>query len=646
MRLRTFSLWTLAAASALAPAFAQGVSLGPEQLLSSEYFTSLYGPVPSLAVAADDSYLSAWRSSGSRIKLRGFNADDTPVGSSQSVLTGHSELDVQLAAIGADRYVAVWSPGEVRAQFLDGAGNALGETRKLAAQASDATVVGLTGGGFVVAWTDQTNGGYYNTRIAAQRFDGEGTPLGPVVVVSAHGGWPGVAALPGGGFAVAWWRPLSVYPYEYQVEAQVVGANDTLVGEPLVLAPASHTSYPKIRISTDAAGRAVVVWAEYSVNGDGPSRVLARRFSGDGQLIGDRIVVRETLDYSRAILVSDVASRPEGAFLVVWSEMAAVTGGPANIPYDMLPIAGDVYMRVFDASGEPRTAARLVHDQESGEQHEGEVEATRDGWLVTWRLRLDPASGIYARRVRLDCGTGAELCLGNRFRVTAHWQTRDGVSGDAQPLQLRGGSGSFWFFSPTNVELVVKVLDGRALNGSFWVFYGSLTDVEFDLEVRDAVTGAVRTYHNPGGRMASAADTEALPGSATGGTWAAAPPEANASVGTDGACSSDAACLRQRRYRATVDWRSPATGQSGHGVAAPLTGETGTFWFFNEGNVELIVKVLDGRALNGHDWVFYGSLTDVEFDLTVTDTQTGAQRSYHNPAGTLASRADTEAFSP
>jgi hypothetical protein len=29
--------------------------------------------------------------------------------------------------------------------------------------------------------------------------------------------------------------------------------------------------------------------------------------------------------------------------------------------------------------------------------------------------------------------------------------------------------------------------------------------------------------------------------------------------------------------------------------------------------------VLDGRAVNGHVRVFYASLTDVAFDLTVTD---------------------------
>ena len=52
----------------------------------------------------------------------------------------------------------------------------------------------------------------------------------------------------------------------------------------------------------------------------------------------------------------------------------------------------------------------------------------------------------------------------------------------------------------------------------------------------------------------------------------------------------------------------PAHGTSGRGAAVPLTGDTGYFWFFNSANVELIVKVLDGRTVNGQFWVFYGAL--------------------------------------
>lgn len=86
------------------------------------------------------------------------------------------------------------------------------------------------------------------------------------------------------------------------------------------------------------------------------------------------------------------------------------------------------------------------------------------------------------------------------------------------------------------------------------------------------------------------------------------------------------------------------TGQSGAGTPIPRTDDTGAFWFFAPANYETRRQDPRGRGVNGHFWVFYASLTDVEFDLTVTDTLTGEQRTYHNPAGTMASRADTLAF--
>jgi hypothetical protein len=82
----------------------------------------------------------------------------------------------------------------------------------------------------------------------------------------------------------------------------------------------------------------------------------------------------------------------------------------------------------------------------------------------------------------------------------------------------------------------------------------------------------------------------------------------------------------------------------GTGTALALTGDTGYFWFFDPANVEVVTKVLDGRAVNAKFWLFYGALSSVEYTLTVVDTQTGAVKTYRNPSGTLGSRADTDAF--
>jgi photosystem II stability/assembly factor-like uncharacterized protein len=110
-------------------------------------------------------------------------------------------------------------------------------------------------------------------------------------------------------------------------------------------------------------------------------------------------------------------------------------------------------------------------------------------------------------------------------------------------------------------------------------------------------------------------------------------------------CSSggQTLCLNSRRFSAVVQWRDPSHN-SGNGQALPITDNTGSFWFYDPTNLELVVKVLDGRSVNGKFWVFYGGLSNDEYTLTVTDTLTGAVKTYVNPQGQLASVADTSAF--
>ena len=89
-------------------------------------------------------------------------------------------------------------------------------------------------------------------------------------------------------------------------------------------------------------------------------------------------------------------------------------------------------------------------------------------------------------------------------------------------------------------------------------------------------------------------------------------------------------CLNNDRFKVEVDWRTPQ-GDEGSGMAEELTPDTGYLWFFNPENIEMVLKVLDGCDINNHYWVFAGGLTNVEVNMTVTDTETGAVREYGNP---------------
>jgi plastocyanin len=101
------------------------------------------------------------------------------------------------------------------------------------------------------------------------------------------------------------------------------------------------------------------------------------------------------------------------------------------------------------------------------------------------------------------------LCLnGGRFKVEVGWKVASqGTSGSGRAVPLTGDTGEFWFFSANNIELVIKVVDGTAFNGKFWVFYGALSNVEYKIEVTDTVTGNEKTFVNAAGNLASVADT-------------------------------------------------------------------------------------------------------------------------------------------
>ena len=74
------------------------------------------------------------------------------------------------------------------------------------------------------------------------------------------------------------------------------------------------------------------------------------------------------------------------------------------------------------------------------------------------------------------------------------------------------------------------------------------------------------------------------------------------------------------------------------------SGESGLLWFFHSGNAEVLVKVLNGCRHNGHRWVFVAPVTDVAFNLHVTDG-VSEPWTHRNRQGQVATPArDTFAF--
>jgi len=106
------------------------------------------------------------------------------------------------------------------------------------------------------------------------------------------------------------------------------------------------------------------------------------------------------------------------------------------------------------------------------------------------------ALGTFTFR-RLDTATASPLHLGGgRFRVDAGWADYAGNSGVAHGLPLTDDTGYFWFFSPDNVEVTIKIIDGCGANGHWWIYASGLTDVAVALAVTDLESDEVYEIDN------------------------------------------------------------------------------------------------------------------------------------------------------
>jgi len=113
-----------------------------------------------------------------------------------------------------------------------------------------------------------------------------------------------------------------------------------------------------------------------------------------------------------------------------------------------------------------------------------------------------------------------------------------------------------------------------------------------------------------------------------------------------GPCVEDAQTLCVAgRFRARAEWKAP-DGRAGVASVLPVpSGGSGLLWFVSPDSLDLLVKVLDGCAGNGHHWLFVGPANNLQYLLTVTDTQTGQVRVYFNPQGVSPQAVtDTYAF--
>lgn len=222
---------------------------------------------------------------------------------------------------------------------------------------------------------------------------------------------------------------------------------------------------------------------------------------------------------------------------------SALAGGPVEVPpgdpdgsgFAMVAVSGNSVQFFYTVSNINQATANHIHEggpgvaapvvigfptPPAGSTHSGTVAVTDQALLN--RLRTNPTS-FYVNvhtgdfpggAVRGQVGSTLRLGTG-RFDVTVF--ARDQRTGRTSEGQAISQNDLFGYHSlpalttnPDNPEMFVKILDGRTINGRFWVFFNGLTDVEVTITVRDNTTGAAKTYHKDPGSACGGFDTDAF----------------------------------------------------------------------------------------------------------------------------------------
>jgi Ca2+-binding RTX toxin-like protein len=207
---------------------------------------------------------------------------------------GVPATDAVAAPLPGGGFVVTWRSGDasgsaLRAQIYTSAGVVSGAELLLATggagELHDPAIAALAGGRFVIAWTGVDGAG--DAGIAARLFDSTGTPLGAVLDVS--GALPGlqrqasVAAISGGGFVIGW---TDGDGGARDVRAQLFGADGAPLGGTILVSEIADGDQWGLSMAALTGGDTVVTWTETDDAGDSNIRSQLFRFASNVSIQG------------------------------------------------------------------------------------------------------------------------------------------------------------------------------------------------------------------------------------------------------------------------------------------------------------------------------------------------------------------------
>ncbi|WP_117194795.1 T1SS-143 repeat domain-containing protein [Rhizobium terrae] len=331
--------------------------------------------------------------------------DETTV---NSTIAGGQRLPV-VAALENGGHVVVWQSFDqdgsletIVAQRFDGNGNPLGSETIVNATTGDSqvqpSVAATTDGGYVVIWQSSGNG----FDLYGQRFHADGSRNGEQFSISGDGDQHQVTvtALDNGGFVVsftAWDGDAGTCVFAQVYNSEGGGSMPFLVNTFVN----GTQGAPSIASVGDGF---VVVWNSFGQDQAFSQGVYGQRYTANGRPIdGEFRVNVTTAGFEHNAVVTGL---PNGGFVVTW-----MAKGLSDVD------GYDVFARVFDANGQGGSEFQVNTGSENDQDFPSVAALPDGGFLITWTSFAQDAAGtdgIYGQRFDSN-----GVKVGNEFLINS-----------------------------------------------------------------------------------------------------------------------------------------------------------------------------------------------------------------------------------
>ena len=340
---------------------AVGAQVGSEFLVNTE--TASYQYSPTISGLSNGGFVVTWSDSsgtlgdadGSSIKAQVFDAVGAQVGSEFLVNTetAHYQYNPSVTSLSNGGFVVTWfdfsstlgdtAGTRIKAQVFDAGGAQVGNevlvNTETASYQYNATITGLSDGGFVVTWIDLggTLGDTDGTSIKAQFFNAGGAKIGSEFIVNTQTAGdqsnPAITGLSNGGFVVTWHDTSGTLGDSdgMSIKAQVFHSDGAKVGSEFLVNTETAGDQFNPTVSSLSNGGFVVTWSDSSGtlgDTDGLS-IKAQVFDAAGEKVGSEFLVNADISGDQYNPV--IAGLNNGGFAVSWFDASGTLDDSASL---------------------------------------------------------------------------------------------------------------------------------------------------------------------------------------------------------------------------------------------------------------------------------------------------------------------------